>query len=77
MGGTPPIIPPPDSSPTRGEDLLCPIGFHANANRYRWANTWRERVERFGRPGYQSALVNFGFIANEVLTTDEVAKAMG
>jgi nicotinamidase-related amidase len=27
--------------------------------------------------GYQSALVNFGFIASEVLTTDEVVKAMG
>ena len=29
------------------------------------------------RPGYQSALVNFGFIANEVLTTHEVVKAVG
>jgi hypothetical protein len=27
--------------------------------------------------GYQSALVNFGFIASGVLTTDEVVKAMG
>jgi hypothetical protein len=27
--------------------------------------------------GYQSALVNFGFIASGVLTTDEIVKAMG
>jgi hypothetical protein len=27
--------------------------------------------------GYASALVNFGFIASGVLTTDEVVKAMG
>lgn len=27
--------------------------------------------------GYKSALVNFGFIANAVLSTDEVVKAMG
>jgi nicotinamidase-related amidase len=27
--------------------------------------------------GYKSALVNFGYIANAVLSTDEVEKAMG
>ena len=27
--------------------------------------------------GYKSALVNFGYIANAVLSTDEVVKAMG
>lgn len=27
--------------------------------------------------GYKSALVNFGFIANAVLSTDEIVKAMG
>lgn len=27
--------------------------------------------------GYKAALVNFGFIANAVLSTDEVVKAMG
>jgi nicotinamidase-related amidase len=27
--------------------------------------------------GYESALVNFGFIANAVLSTDEVVKELG
>ncbi len=27
--------------------------------------------------GYKAAIVNFGFIANAVLSTDEVVKAMG
>ena len=27
--------------------------------------------------GYQAALINFGYLANAVLSTDEVVKAMG
>ena len=32
-GGNLQVTPLPEASPTRGEDLVCPAGLHANANR--------------------------------------------